>query len=70
LELAARHQVLGRPFVQGILGGQGTGKTTLAAILTLLLSHLGYRTLSFSLDDLYKTYPDRLRLRYDDPPLI
>lgn len=70
LELAARHQALGRPIVQGILGGQGTGKTTLAAILTLLLSHLGYRTLSFSLDDLYKTYPDRLRLRANDPRLV
>ena len=69
LELAARHQALGRPLVQGILGGQGTGKTTLAAILTLLLSHLGYRTLSFSLDDLYKTYSDRLRLRANDPRL-
>lgn len=70
LELAARHQALGRPLVQGILGGQGTGKTTLAAILTLLLSHLGYRTLSFSLDDLYKTYPDRLQLKSEDPRLI
>src|SRR6476469_4112915 len=70
LEVAARHQALGRPLVQGILGGQGTGKTTLAAILTLLLSHLGYRTLSFSLDDLYKTYSDRLRLRSEDPRLI
>jgi D-glycerate 3-kinase len=70
LELAASHQALGRPFIQGILGGQGTGKTTLAAILTLLLSHLGYRTLSFSLDDLYKTYPDRLSLRAEDPRLI
>ncbi len=70
LDLAASHQALGRPFIQGILGGQGTGKTTLAAILTLLLSHLGYRTLSFSLDDLYKTYPDRLRLRAEDPRLV
>jgi len=37
---------------QGILGGQGTGKTTLAAMLSLILGQLGYHTLSLSLDDL------------------
>jgi D-glycerate 3-kinase len=55
--------------VQGILGGQGTGKTTLAAILTLILNHLGYRVGSLSLDDLYKTYADRLQLQQTDPRL-
>jgi len=70
MQLASYRQQLGRPLIQGILGGQGTGKTTLAAILTLILSHLGYRTLSLSLDDLYKTYSDRLILREQDPRLL
>ncbi|WP_223048372.1 glycerate kinase [Leptothermofonsia sichuanensis] len=70
LDLANRRQAQARPFVQGILGGQGTGKTTLGAILTLLLKHAGYQTLSLSLDDLYKTYRDRQLLRQQDPRLI
>ncbi len=69
-QLAACRQVLQRPLIQGILGVQGTGKTTLATLLSLLLSHLGYRTLSFSLDDLYKTYTERQRLSIADPRLV
>ncbi|NEO29014.1 MAG: glycerate kinase [Symploca sp. SIO3C6] len=70
LQLASLRQRLGRPLIQGILGVQGTGKTTLAAILSLILAHLGYRTLSLSLDDLYKTYQERQRLQQQDPRLI
>ncbi|NEP00080.1 MAG: glycerate kinase [Symploca sp. SIO2E9] len=70
LQLASWKQELGRPLIQGILGVQGTGKTTLAAILSLILAHLGYRTLSLSLDDLYKTYQERQRLQQQDPRLI
>jgi D-glycerate 3-kinase len=70
LQLAAGRQQMERPLIQGILGGQGTGKTTMAAVLTLVLAHLGYRTLSISLDDLYKTYNERLALKQQDPRLI
>ena len=70
MQLASYRKVQSKPLIQGILGGQGTGKTTLAAILTLILSQLGYRTLSLSLDDLYKTYSDRLALREQDPRLV
>jgi D-glycerate 3-kinase len=69
-QLAARRQTLNRPWIQGILGGQGTGKTTLGKILTLILEKQGYQTLSWSLDDLYKTYSDRLLLQQQDPRLI
>ncbi len=58
-----------QPLIQGFLGGQGTGKTTLTAILTLILSHLGYQTVSLSLDDLYLTYADRQLLQSQDPRL-
>lgn len=70
LQMAASRQQLGRPFIQGILGGQGTGKTTLAAVLSLIFTHLGYRSLSLSLDDLYKTYAERQRLQEQDSRLI
>lgn len=70
LQLAISQQQLNRPFMQGILGGQGTGKTTLAIVLHLIFAELGYRTLSLSLDDLYKTYAERQRLQEQDPRLI
>jgi len=69
-KLALHRQQLGFPLIQGILGGQGTGKTTMCKGLTLILQRLGYRTLNLSLDDLYKTYSDRLTLKQQDPRLI
>lgn len=69
LELSDRQQTMQRPFVQGILGGQGTGKTTLGRVLTHLLGHLGHRPLSLSLDDLYKPYAARQALQQTDPRL-
>jgi len=70
LQLVSWRQQLARPLIQGILGGQGTGKTTLAAVLSLILEHFGYRTLALSLDDLYKTYDERQRLQQQDSRLI
>lgn len=70
MQIASRRRQLGHPFIQGILGGQGTGKTTMCKVLSLILSHLGYRSVSLSLDDLYKTYSDRLKLTQRDPRLI
>ncbi|BAT51245.1 hypothetical protein NOS3756_01680 [Nostoc sp. NIES-3756] len=70
MKIAAQHQQLKRPFIQGILGSQGTGKTTMSLVIELILQQLGYRTLSLSLDDLYKTYSDRLALLQHDPRLI
>lgn len=69
-QLAESRQQLGRPLVQGILGGQGTGKTTLAKVLTYILSLFHYDTISLSLDDLYKTYLERQQLQRVDPRLI
>ncbi|BCL35596.1 glycerate kinase [Nostoc sp. MS1] len=70
MKIAAQRQQLKRPFIQGILGSQGTGKTTMSLVIELILQQLGYRTLSLSLDDLYKTYSDRLALLEHDPRLI
>jgi D-glycerate 3-kinase len=70
MQIVSYRQAQSTTLIQGILGGQGTGKTTLAKILSLILGHLGYRTVSLSLDDLYKTYSDRLALQQQDPRLI
>ena len=70
IQIASRYENNQHPFIQGILGGQGTGKTTTCTVLKLILSHLGYRALSLSIDDLYKTYQARLILQQQDPRLI
>lgn len=67
--LAAQKKALGRPLVQGILGMQGAGKSTLGEALRMLLEP-DYGVVNFSIDDLYKTYAERLELRQADPRLI
>ena len=69
LQLKRHRDTYSRSFIQGILGGQGTGKTTLTRILQILLGAMGYRTVGLSIDDLYKTYEERCRLRQSDPRL-
>ena len=68
--IASHHQSLSRPLIQGILGGQGTGKTTLCLILKTILRAWGLRAESLSIDDLYKTYAERQALQSRDPRLI
>ncbi|NJR52532.1 MAG: glycerate kinase [Leptolyngbyaceae cyanobacterium CSU_1_3] len=69
MQIAKWRNAQTQPLIQGFLGGQGTGKTTLTEILTLILKHLGYHTISFSLDDLYLTHADRRYLQTQDPRL-
>jgi D-glycerate 3-kinase len=57
------------PLIQGILGGQGTGKTTLTLVLRHLLGAMGVNAVGLSIDDIYKTYSDRVALRQADPRL-
>lgn len=59
-----------QPLIQGILGGQGTGKTTLCQVLKVILNRWHYPCISISIDDLYKTYGDRQKLRETQPELI
>jgi len=70
LELMERKKRLNRPIIQGILGGQGTGKTTLGQVLQFILAKANYSLISLSLDDLYKTYLQRQELQITDPRLI
>ena len=70
LDLARARQKLDRILIQGILGGQGTGKTTLGIVLKFILGYLGFTVATLSLDDLYLTYAERQALQQQDPRLI
>ncbi len=70
LELAIARQKLDRTLIQGVLGSQGTGKSTLSIILKLILNALGYSVANLSLDDLYLTYAERKKLQQQDPRLV
>ncbi|MBE9097299.1 glycerate kinase [Tychonema sp. LEGE 07203] len=70
IQLSTEKQSSNQTLIQGILGSQGTGKTTLCQVLKLILGKLKYSTVSISLDDLYKTYADRQQLQKGDPRLI
>ena len=60
-----------RPFLLGINGAQGTGKSTLAAYLALALGESGRHTVaSLSIDDFYLTRSERLRLSQRIHPLL
>ncbi len=61
----------GRAAVFGINGGQGSGKTTINALLQIILSQgLGCRAAGFSIDDVYKTYDERQTMAKDVHPLF
>ena len=58
------------PLVVGICGAQGSGKSTLAAHLAERLGGAGLRLATLSLDDLYKTRSERLRMAREVHPLF
>ncbi|WKE64836.1 kinase [Gallaecimonas kandeliae] len=68
--LAARSQWCPAPLLVGITGAQGTGKSTLADFLALLLKEKGLKVAVLSLDDLYLTRAERLKLAETVHPLL
>jgi D-glycerate 3-kinase len=69
--LGERRRALGRPIVVGVNGAQGTGKSTLLALLTRLLAQQGtLRGTGLSLDDLYLTAGERAALAGRVHPLL
>lgn len=62
-----------QPMIVGVSGCQGSGKTTLCDTLAHLLKAAPYnlRVVSFSLDDVYLTHQDQVKLsmKYRDNPL-
>ena len=68
--IAQKQKMLNRPLIQGILGPQGIGKTTLSKALVAMLGTLGLKAVSVSLDDIYKTYAERKIIQQKNPHLI
>lgn len=60
-----------RPILVAIHGSQGSGKTTLAAVLALLLEQLHHRNaIALSIDDFYLTLAERQQLAKNIHPLL
>src|ERR1700722_1192799 len=71
--LAARIGALAakRPgVVIGVCGSQGSGKSTGAALLQILLDEARFRTAILSIDDLYLPKEDRKKLAEEVDPLL
>lgn len=61
----------GRPFVLGVNGAQGSGKSTLCDFLQLILREAyDYKVAGFSIDDIYKTHAERQQLSGEVHPLL
>ena len=59
-----------RSFILGLNGAQGTGKSTLAELLSTLLRHSGFTVLNLSIDDLYLSKSAREDLSQTIHPLL
>jgi D-glycerate 3-kinase len=59
-----------KPFVVGLCGAQGSGKSTATAALAANLAGRGYRVATLSLDDLYLARAERLALGRTVHPLL
>ena len=68
--LAARILALPKHRVVGICGSQGSGKSTGAGVLRILLEAEGLRVAALSIDDLYLPKESRKRLAEDIDPLL
>jgi D-glycerate 3-kinase len=60
-----------KPLMIGLAGGQGSGKTTISSILTLILQkYFKLKVFKVSIDDFYKTRKDRKLLSKTKHPLL
>ena len=60
-----------RPLIIGLAGGQGSGKTTISSILTLILKkYFKLNVFKVSIDDFYKTRKDRKLLSKNKHTLL
>jgi Predicted kinase len=60
-----------KPYLIGLAGGQGTGKTTISSILKIILTkYFKLNVFKISIDDLYKSRRDRIKLSQRIHPLL
>ena len=60
-----------KPLMIGLAGGQGSGKTTISSIITLILQkYFKLKVFKVSIDDFYKTRKDRKLLSKNKHPLL
>ena len=67
----AKRTNLKKPYIVGLTGGQGTGKTTISSILMIILKkYFKLNVFKISIDDIYKTKKDRAKLSKKIHPLL
>ena len=60
-----------KPLIIGLSGGQGTGKTTITSIVSLILKkYFKLNVFKISIDDFYKTRNERKKLSISKHPLL
>ena len=60
-----------KPLIIGVAGGQGTGKTTITSIISLILrKYFKLNVFKVSIDDFYKTRNERKKLSLTKHPLL
>ena len=60
-----------KPYIVGLSGGQGTGKTTISSIISIILSkYFKLNVFKISIDDFYKTREERFLLSKKVHPLL
>jgi D-glycerate 3-kinase len=60
-----------KPLIIGLAGGQGTGKTTITSIITIILKkYFKLNVFKISIDDFYKTRKQRILLSKKKHPLL
>ena len=60
-----------KPLIIGLAGGQGTGKTTITSIITIILKkYFKLEVFKISIDDFYKTRKQRTLLSKNNHPLL
>jgi D-glycerate 3-kinase len=60
-----------KPYIVGLAGGQGTGKTTITSIIKIILEkYFKLKVFKISIDDFYKTRKERLNLSKRIHPML
>ena len=60
-----------RPYIVGLAGGQGTGKTTISSLIRIILNkYFKLNVFRISIDDFYKTRKERINLSKRVHPML